>query len=177
MRRDFGADLPEQRRGRARGARWAGRGGAGRGTEVDLPRRPFCRETAGVRRDAFHGCSQGPRPRAGNGASRLRRPCAAAVLTVCLQRRVSARVCCAHLGRARGRGGRAWAWRSCSLPGRSEAGTRTGAPTPLVPPAPAGRLRPGPSALRAAVSWGLERVSEGSRRGAVSLLGLVCPGR
>lgn len=143
---------------------------------MDLPWRPFCRETAGVRRDAFHGCSQGPRPRAGNGSSWLRRPCAAAVLTVCLQRRVSARVCCAHLGRARGGGGRA-AVGMAELPGRSEAGTRTGAPTPLVPPAPAGRLRPGPSALRAAVSWGLERVSEGSRRGAVSLLGWLCPGR
>jgi hypothetical protein len=82
---------------------------------VDRSRRPFCRETAGVRRDAFHCCLPRRGTRAGNGASRLRRPCAAAVFALCLQRRVKAWACCPHLGRAWGRDGRVWEWQGCSL--------------------------------------------------------------
>lgn len=75
-------------------------GRAQMGPEVDLRRRPSCRETAGVRRDARHECLPTIRPRAAIGASGLPRPRETAVLALRLQWRVKARVCCAHLGRA-----------------------------------------------------------------------------
>lgn len=170
-----GVDLQEQRQVQARGARRRVTG-----AEVDGPRRPFCRETAGVRRDALHSRLPGLGARSGNGASRLRRPCTAAVLALRLQWRVKARVCCARLGRAEGRGGRLWEGLQPVGMLRSPAASALQA-RPRCRSLQQGGLQSLPSALRAFFSWVLNAflkpVDEGLCSYPNAKLRLICPGR